>query len=192
MSISRRHFLLGTAGAAAGLILPSYYRRALEFLDHTGEPLLEAVGHPTTELVAYQDCHGFLEYRLSLGHPYEEGPPPMTLRQFADRYELDKFHLGFEDDEQPDWDSEVDWGRDFYLDTWMYNDDPDMLAYELLSGLDLGPELTGENAVGQLQLEAGSTMVSSYWNVGTYDTISLSLLQQRLNDLRTGIVITGV
>ena len=188
MDISRRHFLLGSAGAAAGLILPGYYRRALEFLDRTGEPLLEPVGHPTTELVAYTDCHGFLEYRLALGNPYE-GPPPMTLRQFADRYELDNFHLGYEEDEQPDWDSEIDWSRDFYLDTWMYNDDPDMLAYELLSGLDLGPQLIGENAVGQLHLEGGTTMVSSYWNVGTYDEISLSLLQDRLNALRTGVEI---
>ena len=44
MAISRRHFLLGSAGAAAGLVLPSYYQRALEFIDRTGQPLLESPG----------------------------------------------------------------------------------------------------------------------------------------------------
>ena len=39
---------------------------------------------------------------------------------------------------------------------------PEKLAYDLLSGLDLGPKLTGPDAVGELKLEHGATMVSSY------------------------------
>jgi hypothetical protein len=84
MSISRRHFLLGTAGAAAGLILPGYYRRALEFIDRTGQPLLETVSRPTVELSAFKRNWGTLPWTLCIGDP-EDGPPEMTLRQFADR-----------------------------------------------------------------------------------------------------------
>ena len=170
MDISRRHFLLGTAGAAAGLILPSYYRRALEFIDVRGEPLLEPAPRP-------------------VGSPYA-GPPPMTLRQFSDRYEIDLYANWYlEPDEVPDWDEPIDWSQEFFFDTWVLRDSPDKLAYELLSNLDLGPQLAGPNAVGELKVEEGHTMVSTYWDVGAVDDISLSLLQERLNALNTGVKI---
>ena len=35
MSITRRQFLLSTAGAAAGAIIPSFYHRALEFFENS-------------------------------------------------------------------------------------------------------------------------------------------------------------
>jgi len=38
MSITRREFLIGSAGAAAGLILPAYYDRVLTHLAQFGEP----------------------------------------------------------------------------------------------------------------------------------------------------------
>jgi hypothetical protein len=43
--------------------------------------------------------------------------------------------------------------------------------------------------VGELKLEHGATMVSSYWNVEAADEITLSLLQERLNALKTGVRI---
>jgi hypothetical protein len=71
----------------------------------------------------------------------------------------------------------------------MDRDAPDQLAYDLLCDLDLGPALAGPDAVGELHLEAGRTIVSSYSNVDAADDISLSLLQQRLNDLGMGVRI---
>ena len=91
--------------------------------------------------------------------------------------------------EEPDWEAEVDWGHEYYFDTWMYRESPDKLAYELLKDIDLGPRLLGDNSVGEIRMDHGHTMVSSYWNVEAADEISLSLLQERLNALGTGIQI---
>ncbi len=190
MSLTRRHFPLGAAGAAAGLILPGYYRRALEFIDRSGQPLLETTGSPKIELVAVEADWGQLPFHLGVGHP-GEGPPAITYAEFFQRYDIDWFEtFGVDGEPEPDWDREVDWfDREFYFDTWLYRDDPQMKAYELLKGLDLGPDFGGPDAVGELRLEAGSTMVSSYWYVEAADKLSLSLLQKRLDDLGTGIVI---
>ncbi len=195
MDISRRHFLLGTAGAAAGLILPSYYRRALEFIDVRGEPLLEPAQGPVTELYAYKADWTELQYGLSVGLP-RSGPPPMTYEQFAARYDVDPVEslYGWADDLQEfekrfDWDETVDWENEFFYDTWVHRDAPEKRAYDLLSDLDLGPQLAGPNAVGELKVEEGSSMVSTYWEVEAADDISLSLLQERLNALNTGVKI---
>ena len=189
MDVSRRRFVLG---AAAGLILARYYRRALEFIDRTRQPLLEPVGRPVTELLAFQDYGTDLKYALAIGDP-SAGPPPMPLREFCERYDLDPYETwGLEEGEEPDWDRQLDLSDDFYHDTWMYREAPEKLAYELLNGLDLGPKLTGDDAVGELRLEHGSTMVSSYWNVEAADEITLSLLQERLNALGTRVRIVLV
>ena len=189
MAISRRRFMLGAAGAAAGLILPGYYRRALEFIDRTGQPLLEPAARPVAELTVYQGDWTDLKYGLAIGDP-RAGPPPMTLREFFERYDIDPYEDGFVDEEEePDWDRQLNLSDDFYHDTWMYREAPQKLAYELLHGLDLGPKIRGPDAVGELKLEAGSSMVSSYWNVEAADEITLSLLQERLNALGTGVRI---
>ncbi len=188
MDISRRHFLLGAAGAAAGLILPSYYRRALEFIDRTGRPLLEDIARPSIELTAYPADYSELKYKLAIGDPCQ-GPPSMTLREFADRYDYDVDEWYYEDCDEIPWDEPVDWGCETFFETWMLREAPEKLAYELLSGIDLGPQLGGRNAVGELKVEQGWTMVSTYWDVAAADDITLSLLQERLNALDTGVKV---
>ncbi|MCP4924521.1 MAG: hypothetical protein GY916_01090, partial [Gammaproteobacteria bacterium] len=113
MSISRRHFILGSAGAAAGLILPSYYQQALEFIDRTGKPLLKTVERPSTILTASIVDWGDLQYNLAVGADPYAGPPLMTLAEFVNRYEVDPYERLYEDlqeGEEPDWEAEVDWG----------------------------------------------------------------------------------
>ena len=188
MDISRRHFLLGSAGAAAGLILPSYYRRALEFIDRTGQPLLEEVARPSTVLTAYPAQYGDLKYQLAVGSPWE-GPPPMTLREFAGRYDADVEEWYCDYGDAIPWDEPVDWGSETFFETWMYEEAPQKLAYELLSRIDLGPQLGGKNAVGELKVEEGWSMVSAYWEVAAADDITLSLLQERLSALNTGVKV---
>jgi hypothetical protein len=39
MSVTRGQYLLSNAGAAMGAIFPSFYHRALEFLEQFGKPL---------------------------------------------------------------------------------------------------------------------------------------------------------
>jgi hypothetical protein len=66
MSISRRQFLLLTVGAAGGFILPSFYTRALEFLDQFDEPFLEAPKLVVDELIICTERDG----ELNLGEPW--------------------------------------------------------------------------------------------------------------------------
>tara|TARA_B100000959_G_C14706220_1_gene510890 strand:- start:97 stop:660 length:564 start_codon:yes stop_codon:yes gene_type:complete len=185
MSFTRRQFLLSTAGAAGGFILPSFYSRALEFLDQFGEPLLEPPKRVVDELIICWDRDG----ELNLGDPWEQ-PPDMTWRQFLTQYHpetLDELenNWGLEewqlDDEAP-WDTVVEpWGR---------VDSPNARAYHLLESLDLGSDLTGSKAVGGLIFTDGPCPGNDYLGVSVEDNISISLLQQRLNDLKTGIKVS--
>jgi len=182
VSLSRRHFVLGTA---AGLILPSYFEKALAFLENTGEPLLVPPTDAVVELIA-MDWHAG-GFELNLGDPYQE-PPEMTVREFARRYwggeaaYLDAW--GYDD---------CDFARkmDFWevIDCWGMKDSPNARAYRLLDGLDLGHQFAGPDAVGTLEFIEGPCPGSNYVGVEAADQLSVSLLQKRLNDLNMGIRI---
>ena len=184
MSLTRRQFLLSTAGAAAGFILPSYYNRALEFLDQFGEPLLEPPKIVQEDLIVCTDREG----ELNLGDPWCE-PPSMSWREYAEKYHggnlrelIDTWEL-----ERLQLDEEAPW--DVVADAFIRNDSPSAKAYRLLESLDLGPELTGRDAVGGLIFTDGACPGNDYLGVSAESDITLSLLQQRLNDLGTGIRI---
>ena len=70
MSFTRRQFLLSTVGAAGGFILPSFYARALEFVDQFEEPLLEPPKRVVDELIICSELDG----ELNLGDPWEQPP----------------------------------------------------------------------------------------------------------------------
>jgi hypothetical protein len=191
MSITRRQFMLSTAGAAVGAIIPSFYYRALQFLEQFGEPLLEAPARITEDLTVV-DFNGYPE--LCLGDPYTE-PPEMTYLEYFTRYSPDSHSL---DDFKEEWglvpsdlDRFIDY--DFVINMWSNSDSPSASAYYMLDSLDLGQELCGPNAVGGLEFLEESNMVNSSWLVvRPRDEVTLSLLQQRLNDLDTGIrVVSG-
>ena len=82
MSVTRRQFLLSTAGAAVGAIIPSFYFRALEYFERFGEPLLVTPARVTEDLIV-TDSNGYPE--LSLGDPCV-GPPEMTYHEYYTRY----------------------------------------------------------------------------------------------------------
>jgi len=188
MSISRRRFLLSTAGAAAGAIIPSFYFRALEYFEQFGEPLLVAPGDVTEDLCV-MDFNGYPE--LCLGDPFAE-PPEMTYREYFTRYQPEGL-LNFGEEwnlEPAELDTLIDY--DYVLDRWAMRDGPSAQAYHLLRGLDLGPALRGPDAVGGLDFREESNMTGIWRVVSPHDEVSLSLLQQRLTDLGTGIrVVTG-
>lgn len=58
-------------------------------------------------------------------------------------------------------------------------------AYDYILGLDLGSDLTGPYSVGELRYLSGL----DYRAVAATDYITLSLLQERLNQLKTRIRI---
>jgi hypothetical protein len=188
MSFTRRQFLLSTAGASVGAIIPSFYFRALEFFEQFGEPLLESPNQPTQELCVLNNCG---EIELCLGDPFAE-PPPITYREYFRRYDLEALDTfgeswGLEPEEL---DTSMD--EEFLWDHWFLHEGPSARAYNMLSSLDLGKDLTGPDAVGGLDFFEESNMVSCWRGVRPDDEVTLSLLQQRLNDLDTGIrVVTG-
>ena len=186
MSFTRRQFLLSTVGAAGGFILPSFYARALEFVDQFEEPLLEPPKRVVDEITICASLGG----ELNIGEPAEQ-IPDMTWREFLTRYHpgsLDEgeCHWGLEEaqlDDAAPWDT--------VLASWGRVDSPNARAYHLLESLDLGPDLTGPKAVGGLSFIDGTChRTIDYLGVWVEDDISISLLQQRLNDLKTGIKVS--
>lgn len=188
MSVTRRQFLLGTT---AGLILPSFYERAYSFFENHGEPLLIVPKRPEETLYA---CSEFAEgFQLHLGNP-EEGPPDMTIREFCLKYGegdpetwwRDEW-LGADESEPIDIDEQIDeWA---VLDRWIRDDSSTARAYRYLESLDLGSDFIGSNPVGGLDFIDGACPGNDYLGVEALDSVSVSLLQQRLNDLGTGIKV---
>ena len=183
MSVSRREFILGTA---AGLILPSFYDKVFTFYENTGEALLQAPRKTAIELIAID--WGGSGYELNLGDPHQE-PPEMTVREFAIRYfGSDEEFVDCRDEEDVNFDAQMDeWD---VLDTWARQESPNARAYRVLENLDLGPQLTGEDAVGEIRFIDGPCPGNDYLGVEAPTTLDISLLQKRLNDLDTGIRIS--
>ena len=185
MSISRRQFILGTA---AGFILPSYFDKIFTYFENTGEALLEIPGDAEIELIADYDLGGCDSYELNLGNPHVE-PPQMTLREYAIRYfgsEEEWLECnGYEDD---DFDRVMDFWE--VIDAWERKDSPHARAYRLLESLDLGPEFSGKDAVGEIRFIDGACPGNDYLGTLAPSQLDIALLQKRLNDLDMGIRIS--
>ena len=112
----------------------------------------------------------------------------MTVREYAIRYyggEKEWLECnGYEDED-------FDQVMDFWdvVDTWSYHDSPNARAYRLLEDLDLGPQLTGAEAVGEINFIDGSCPGVDYLGAHAPTQLDIALLQKRLNDLDTGIRI---
>lgn len=184
MSISRRQFILGTA---AGLILPSYYDKVLAFWENHGEALIEVPRSTEIELIAVNCGGDGLE--LNWGDPWAE-PPEMTVREFARRYfGSEEYFIEIrEEDPDIDLDAQMNWFD--VVDCWAREDSPNAKAYRLLENLDLGPDLVGKDAVGEIRFIDGPCPGNDYLGVEAPTPVDISLLQKRLNELETGIRIS--
>ena len=185
MSTTRRQFLLSTAGASVGAIMPDYYFRALQFIEQFGEPLLEPPMRQGKELIAYTLGD---EPELCFGNP-DRDIPRLTFREFFNRYEpvgIETFeeHWGYGLEAL---DSPME--EEYMWDHWFMHSGPSAQAHSYLQSLDLGPRLAAPNAVGGLDFFEDSNMVSCWRGVHYENDVTLSLLQQRLNDLGTGIKV---
>ena len=76
--ITRRAFLQGSAGTAAGLILPSWLVEAENHIDIEAKPYLEPPAREDVTIHAVD--WGADEYQLSVGDPYAD-PPDITWRE---------------------------------------------------------------------------------------------------------------
>lgn len=62
-------------------------------------------------------------------------------------------------------------------------------AFHLLDGLELGPDLKASNGATEFRFINGANPEVDYLVVHAADALTLSLLQERLNQLKTGIYI---
>ena len=184
MFLTRRQFLLSVPAVAAGFILPSFVLRAAEYLEKTGEPLLVPPPVYKYTLTALDNGNG--DYQLNFGDPYEE-PPKLTLREYIDQYYWGDDADYMEENEVGEGDflaalnDDVDeW---LYLEDWARQDSPQRIAYDYLSRLDLGLALDSDDADGAIEFIDGPCPGNDYIAVHAPDMLSLSLLQERLNQL---------
>ena len=112
----------------------------------------------------------------------------MTLREYVHRYYgSEDVWLEINDYEDDDFDRVMDFWD--IIDSWSLHDSPNARAYHLLENLDLGPDLTGEDAVGEINFVDGACPGSDYLGVMAPSQVDISLLQKRLNELNAGIRI---
>lgn len=187
--LTRRTFLLGAAGTAAGtaagLMLPAWVRRAKAFIETEHQPLLEPP--PRVRRVLQATIPDWDDrYYLVLTEPYE-GPPRLTWRQFHRRYFADQYgHFAdfvkevLGEPAAPDDEADPSWVRNIWVDT---ADAPHFAAYHYLSQFDLGPELNNDLAVGRIEFVNGFDPGQEQRLVTVPDLLSLSLLQNRLNEI---------
>ena len=161
MSMSRRQFILGTG---AGLILPSYYDKVFTYFENHGEPLLEIPEQPHADLFAVDN--GVSSFQFHLGDPWAE-PPEMTIREFALEYYgcEEEYLLAWDDEEEVDFDAIQDYS--VVVEYWCRGRSPSAAAHNLLANLDLGPDLNGKDAVGELTFYDCPMPGSDYLGVET-------------------------
>jgi len=182
VSISRRHFIVGSA---AGLVLPWYFEKVVKHIEKYGEPFLPPPIQSRVKLVAIDRGGG--EFELNLGDPWQQ-PPNLTYRDYAQRY------FGGEDayldslgEDYCDFDAIVDPME--VIESWARTDSPNAKAFRLLESLDLGADLCQGSPVGELRFIDGACPGNDYLGKKKKNEMSLSLLQNRLNQLGTGIQV---
>lgn len=113
----------------------------------------------------------------------------MTYRDYLERYYPNGVQGYIEDEGEEELIHGMDEVMSFwdFVDAWCRVDSPNARAYRLLENLDLGPDFNSPDAVGHIEFMNSPNPVSSYLGVHTQDLVSVSLLQERLNQLNTGI-----
>lgn len=187
MSTTRRNFLLAVAGSTSGLILPSFYERALAYLANHGEPLLVPPRDPKLTLTVYPDWDNL----ISLGDPLAD-PPVFTWRQMFQYLEPNGDLSGFMSDhglEQDDLDEEAN--EEYYLDRWYSTDSGYAKASSMLERLGIGSLDDNGQVVGGIEYISDPESMGGYSTSKALalDMSSVALLQHELNDRGAGVAI---
>jgi hypothetical protein len=185
---TRRAFLIGM-GTALTLPVVDRFRWFIETYDR---PLIEPPPSPVETLYVYPEY----DYEIFLG-PIADELPEITWRQFITevRGEPEPTTLSAFRDLYESWglrprDLDTPCDPDVYVDCWARTSSPNASAHDLLQRLDLGPELRGgPGEVGGITFIDGCCPGNDYLGVRADDALSVSLLQQRLNELGERIAI---
>ncbi|HIE77935.1 MAG TPA: hypothetical protein EYP92_03820 [Candidatus Thioglobus sp.] len=182
--ISRRFFLKGTVATAAGLILPSWVVHAERYIEGEGLPFLEPLKSHQNTLFAV-DWNGEGVYELSLGDPFAKPDLHITWEEYIERYTyvetLQDYFEGEDPIDIPGPDELV--GERQVYEAFEYWKKPSRQAFRYLYDLDLGPELDGDNGVGEISFYDGVSPGNDDQFVHVPDYLSISLLQKRLNEI---------
>jgi hypothetical protein len=187
--MNRRHFLLSTAASGLGLIVPGVAERVLTAVAKTKAPLIEPAARASRLLFAVRLGR---YYQLNLDMP--EPRFPETYRATWRAYLLEEYDGDLEQGME-EWEirpEQLDQVHEFETDVerWAATESPNARAYRLLDDLDIGPVLRDSaGSLGHIEFVDGACPGNDYIGVHVHDDVSLSLLQVRLNDLRTGIGI---
>jgi hypothetical protein len=185
--VNRRHFLLSTAASGVGLILPAVAERILAAVAATNAPVIEPSIHASRTLFAV-DLGGY--YQLNLDSPEADFPETYktTWREYLAATYRGDLQLGMSDfDIRPE---QLDTIGTFETDVeqWALTESPNARAFRLLSNLDIGPRwVAPSGGLGYIEFVDGDGPGNDYRGVHVPDDISLSLLQVRLDALKTGL-----
>ena len=186
--LTRRGFLRGVAGTFGASFLQRYER----FVQAEEEPLIEAPLHVTQHYYASLEGN---EWLLSAGEPREAPETPTWAEYFVQAYGAREGHRSDFLDlceetgvHAESLDSKCDW--ELWFTYWNRKLSPHAQAFYELKSLNIGPILRGDHAeVGEISFIDGDWIANDYLGVHAADSLSLSLLQARLNQLETGIEI---
>lgn len=184
---SRRSFLKASVAVASGLILPSWLEHAERFIQLESKPYIERPPIPKHTLYAAQwDYDG---YELFLGNPLAEPELDLTWEEFIERYTVGQDEYEWRQDTEdnpPALHDKVDESLVIYH--WEYVQCPGRKAYRFLEGIDLGKELNKGDS-GSINFYDGFSPANDCQVVAASDLLSLSLLQQRLNQIDNATAI---
>ena len=180
--MDRRQFLIRLGLLAGEPLLKSFFDRALAFVENHDEPLLEVPREVRHELFVKKADYG---YEWCLGRPETSIPEPPTWEEFfrstSVDLETDMVDRELEPQQLRETMNPEEWGS-----YWSIEESSNAKAFEYLSRLDLGPAFdpnAKSDVAGEIQFLDCPGICCHYRGVETYDLVSISLLQNRLNEL---------
>ena len=129
-------------------------------------------------------------YVFYLGDPGELPGAPPTFRQWFTDNGQDVAQAAEEWELEPGGlDRQI--CDEHWVETWSLGHSSMALGFHYLSSLDLGPQFGtgGDGAAGEIRLADCPSMCSSYRAAETDDLLSISLLQNRLNELGEAVLV---
>jgi hypothetical protein len=182
--MDRRQFLIRAGLTAGQLALPRFFDRALAFVENHGEPLLELPSNSERELIASYQEDGV--YWIIDGLMPKEIPPVITWREYFQNLErwtetlpdlMESWEVASHQLDQP-------MNKWTWEDHWCRVLSPNGLAWDYLCELDLGPQFgKHQGAQGEIRFIDGPCPGNDSRWVEVDDLLSISLLQNRLNEL---------
>ena len=187
MPASRRSFLVGSGA----IITTAFVEKVQKFTRETDKPLLLRPQN-MQEKIYYERVDDY--WQLSLGEPELFAPPAPLLIDHLTRQGVDLGTLRSIDEyckdtgcDKADLHSPID--GFVWEDIWEHTYCPASLAYDYLLNHNIFPSQEGGERAGRVSFVDHINPACAVRIVQVHDALSLSLLQARLNELRSNLVL---